>query len=148
MSHTRRVPVGVAALTCEQGGLGFGGRLGLGFGLGFGFGENVEDLKKHREEQRMGWAASCLKKAKKKLEEEDKAVADLERAVERLEGWLGALRRKRGLEENKEGVVVVVVKPEEKKEGGWSKSGTSDWRRGFLGHLERPPPPSSRAPTP
>ena len=64
--------------------------------------DEKEGLKGQGEEERMGWAASCLEKAKKKLEEKDKAVADLERAVERLEGWVGALRRKGGLGEKKE----------------------------------------------
>ena len=74
----------------------------------------MEELRGKGKEERMGWAAACLEKVKRKWEEKGKAVGDLQRAVERLKGWLVALRAKGGLEEKKEGVVVV----RDKKEGG------------------------------
>ena len=96
----------------------------------------------------MGWAEACLEKPNRKLEEKDKAVGDLERAVEQLEGWVGTLRSNGGMEEKKGG---GWEEPEEKKGGGSQVRGfrlaegvfgAPGWRGHPRPALPPPPPPA------
>ena len=127
----------------------------------------MEELRGKGDEERVGWADTCIEKATQKLEEKERGVRELERAVAGLEGMVGELPAKGRLVEKKKvgGGGAVVEEPEKMVKGegekkvkreGEATSGVSNWLRGFLGYrdgtaildLPCPPPPRSwRAPT-